>query len=158
MRPLPAITAFLTCAALLSGCGTDRPPSTTSTATSKDCSQNGKYPPSPTVDQLTGLLQRGLDPDVPAADKIDLLQGGAGDPELFNRMIPALQQADFGVTIDGVTDYCNGTANAAATLRFSGQTNESQVPLAAEDGRWKLDRLWTCALATNLQQTSPICP
>lgn len=161
MRPVPATLIPLACAGLLlAGCGPDEKASAppTQTVAAGDCTQNGKYPQSPTIDLLTGLLRTGLDPAVPAADKIDLIQGGSGDPDLFNRMLPALQQANFSVTINDVADYCNGTANAEATLQFSGQTNQSQVPLVAENGRWKLERRWACALATNLQQTSPICP
>ncbi|MGK8520161.1 hypothetical protein ACRS6B_00675 [Nocardia asteroides] len=85
------------------------------------------------------------------------MQGGAGDPDFFNRMLVALNQANFSVTINNVTDYCDGTANADATLSFYGQPNDSQVPLIAEDGKWKLERVWSCGLAASLQQTSPIC-
>ncbi|MEV0293857.1 hypothetical protein [Nocardia sp. NPDC050710] len=53
-----------------------------------------KVSPSPTIDLLNGMLQEGLDPAVPAPDKVELLQGAAGDPELLNRMAVALQHAE----------------------------------------------------------------
>jgi hypothetical protein len=161
MRRTITVLMVSACAGLLvSACGGDKNTAATSAPTpaaSQDCTHNGKYPPSPTVDSLTGLLNKGLDPAVPAADKIDLLQGAAGDPGLFDRMLPALHQANFAVKITDVTDYCNGTANADATLNFYGQSNQSQVPIVAEDGKWKLDRVWACGLAASLQLTSPIC-
>lgn len=161
MRRAATALPLLACASLLfTACASDEKAPTQAAATTTsttDCTQGGKYPQSPTTESLTGLLSKGLDPAVPAADKVELLQGAAGDPELFNRMLPALNQANFSVTINGVTDYCNGSANADATLNFYGQPNESQVPLVAEDGRWKLERAWACGLAASLQQTSPIC-
>ncbi|RDI68138.1 hypothetical protein [Nocardia pseudobrasiliensis] len=146
-------------ATVLTGCGGSKPSAApeSSTAAPADCTQGGKYPQSPTTELLQGLLRRGLDPTVAPADKVDLMQGGAGDPGFFDRMLTALNQANFAVTINGVTDYCNGTANADATLSFYGQPNNSQVPLIAEDGKWKLERVWACGLAASLQQTSPIC-
>lgn len=161
MRRTLAMLLLPACAGLfLTGCGSDdktATPAAPAAAATSDCTHHGKYPPSPSVDLLNGMLNKGLDPNVPAADKVDLMQGVAGDPDLFNRMIPALQNANFSVKINGVTDYCNGTANADATLTFYGQTNQSQVPIVAEDGKWKLDKTWGCGLASSLQQTSPIC-
>ncbi|MFF2554561.1 hypothetical protein ACFVUS_26410 [Nocardia sp. NPDC058058] len=160
MRPASTAIPLLACAAavLLAGCeNQDTAPAKAAATTTADCTQHGKYPASPTVDLLNGLLTKGLDPNVPNTDKVDLIQGAVGDPGLFNRMLPALQQANFAVVIDNVTDYCNGTANADATLSFSGQTSPAQVPIVAEDGRWKLERTWACGLAASLQQTSPIC-
>jgi hypothetical protein len=161
MRRAVSTLALLACATLvLTACGDGEQTTgqaATTSASPADCTQGGKFPTSPTVESLTGLLKKGLDPAVASSDKIELLQGASGDPELFNRMLPALDQADFAVTINDVTDYCNGTANADATLNFYGQPNQSQVPLVAEEGRWKLERVWACGLAASLQQTSPIC-
>ncbi|MEU7137879.1 hypothetical protein ABZ942_00365 [Nocardia sp. NPDC046473] len=160
-RPITVFLFPALVAALLAGCSSQhddhQSAAETTAAAPADCTQQGKYPPTPTVDLLNTLLQRGLDPNIPATDKFDLMQGAAGDPDLFNRMIPALNKANFAVAIKGVTDYCNGTANADATLNFYGQPNDSQVPLVAEDGKWKLERVWACGLAASLQQTSPIC-
>ncbi|WP_433520501.1 hypothetical protein ACQPZ2_23960 [Nocardia pseudovaccinii] len=154
--------AALGCASLLTACGSDDGTKTTApTVIQADepghCQPNGKYPASPTVDLLTGLLRKGLDPNVPSAEKVSLVQGSSGDPDLFTRVGVALNQAGFSSQITAVTDYCNGTANADATLTFYGQTNQSQVPLVAEDGVWKLDKGWACGLAKSLQQSSPIC-
>lgn len=128
-----------------------------STIGSDDGCTETTYPPSPTVELLDGLLAKGLDPNVASADKVALVQGVSGDPDLFNRMGAALREAGFVSDIRSVTDYCNGTANADATLTIYGQAADSQVPLVAEEGVWKLDRNWACGLAASLQQTSPIC-
>ncbi len=117
----------------------------------------GKYPASPTTDQLSGLLQRGLDPNVPAQEKVQLVQGAEGDPGFLDRIGGALRDSTFSAQITGVTDYCNGNANADAVLTLSGQSTPSQVPLVADNGVWKLDKAWTCGLARLLQQDSPIC-
>jgi hypothetical protein len=151
---------------LLAGCGSTHKadpsgsPTSSSTAAAAAagaCPANGQYPASPTVSLLQGMLRQGLDPNVPAADKVALVQGTEADPDLFNRMGAALRKADFASVIHDVADYCNGTANADATLTIYGQSTDSQVPLVAENGRWKLDKTWACGLAKSLQQTSPVC-
>ncbi|MFD8102187.1 hypothetical protein ACFV24_21845 [Nocardia fluminea] len=147
---------------LTSGCGTSADENTiaagpSTTSASDECAHDGSYPASPTVDLLRNLLDRGLDPAVPAAAKVELLQSGEGDPEFFGRMLGALNEAGFKADIESVTDYCNGTANADATLTFYNTPNASQVPLVADAGKWKLERVWACGLAASLQQTSPIC-
>lgn len=129
----------------------------TARADAGNCADTGTYPTSPTVDLLNGLLQKGLDPNVPSADKVALVQGTAGDPDFLNRTGAALREAGFVSDIRSVTDYCNGTANADATLTIYGQESDSQVPLVAEEGIWKLDKNWACGLAASLQQSSPIC-
>jgi len=136
---------------------TQAPAPTIAGADSGSCTETGTYPASPTVDLLDGLLQKGLDPNVPSADKVTLVQGTAGDPDFLNRTGAALREAGFVSDIRSVTDYCNGTANADATLTIYGQATDSQVPLVAEDGQWKLDKNWACGLAASLQQASPIC-
>jgi len=122
-----------------------------------NCTTTGTYPPSPTVDLLNGLLAKGLDPNVASTDKVALVQGTAADPDFLDRVGTALREAGFTSDIRTVTDYCNGTANADATLTIYGQATDSQVPLVAEDGMWKLDKNWACGLAASLQQSSPIC-
>jgi len=156
MVALAAVITMTGCAAK-----TETPAASKSTSTADragQCPSSNQWPPSPTAEQLSALLKKGLDPNVPAADKVELVQGVAGDPDLFNRVGVALRANKFSAKINGVTDYCNGTANADATLTISGQTNDSQVPLVAESDIWKLDKDWACGLAKSLQQSSPICP
>ncbi len=122
-----------------------------------ECEPAAGQPPSPTVDLLKGLLDKGMDPAVPADSKVQLVQGTEADPGMFDRVGNALREAGFQSEIHSVTDYCNNTANADASITIYGETTESQVPLVAEDGVWKLDKGWACGLAKSLQQDSPIC-
>ncbi|MQY26400.1 hypothetical protein [Nocardia aurantia] len=156
--------AAVALAALLAGCS-DSPEQTTATASSTaaaaaapgTCPASAKYPATPTLDQLNALLRRGLDPNVPAAQKVELVQGTEADPDIFNRMTAALKQADLSVNINNVTDHCDGTATADAVLTLNGQPNPGQVPLVADQGTWKLDKTWACGIVTTLGQSSSIC-
>ncbi|MGV9680327.1 hypothetical protein ACWDSJ_34035 [Nocardia sp. NPDC003482] len=157
------IAAALTLAVAAPGCGSDdgksatKATTTTAVAAAGSCPAGTKYPPAPTIDQLNGLLRKGLDPKVPAADKVGLVQGSEADPALFDRMTAALTQADLSVQINDVTDHCDGTATADAVLVLNGQRNPGQVPLIADQGTWKLDKSWACGIVTTLGQNSVIC-
>jgi hypothetical protein len=150
---------------LVTACGSDTAPNKSTQAeqpstvgTPGNCQNTGIFPASPTVAQLDALLKKGLDPTVPATDKADLVQGISGDLQLFDRLGDSLREAKFSTTIKGVTDYCDGTANADAALTFGDQTTDAQVPLVADENVWKLELEWTCGLAKNLNQSSPLCP
>ena len=53
----------------------------------------------PTAAELTGLLDRASDPAVPVEEKVDLVEGGAEAPEIFDQ-IAALKA-------DGVLPFAN---------------------------------------------------
>ncbi|MFI7670169.1 hypothetical protein [Nocardia sp. NPDC049526] len=162
--PMTLLASLAAVALTVTACGSDSTEnskkatsSSISAVTPGNCPATGKYPASPTVATLDELLRKGLDPNVPSAEKVDLVQGGREDPELFNRMQDTLRQMNFTARINKVTDYCDGTAIAEATLTFNGTPNDAQIPLVAEDGRWKLDQAWGCGMVASLGQTSPAC-
>jgi hypothetical protein len=138
------------------GCGAPQS-NTNPTTDSGACKHSAQNPAPPTVDQLTNMLKITEDQSRPLSERVQYLQGGEGDPELPNRVAAALQNARYSAKIHSVTDSCNGTAYADVTATFNDQTNEVEIPIVAENGRWKLNKEWACGWLSNAEISSPIC-
>ncbi|MGF6881088.1 putative lipoprotein YmbA [Nocardia sp. GAS34] len=135
---------------------------TTTSAAAEATTTTGNYPPTPTVEQLNKELAETLNPNVPAAQKVQYLQNGSTalqkDPQMINKLITAYQQNNAKITVTGVTN--TGGGNLTATANFSingGQNNVAVVPFVAQDGAWKLSLDWACSGLKNLNQSSPAC-
>lgn len=149
-------------ALILGGCGENpekaaKPPQSQQHSDTSTCKSGGQWPATPTVEQLTNMMQRALDQSVPLSEKVTYVQGADGDPELLNRIAKEARESNFDAKILSVSDKCNGTATAATLATFSGKTNAQQVPLVAEGDKWKLNKEWMCGLMKDYQLTSPIC-
>lgn len=154
-----AIAGVAAVAALsLSACGSDdSKTATTPTKTSTNMTKsNANLPPTPSVADLNAQLLRALDPSVPNAEKLDLVQGAQADPELPNRLAQAYQQAGATAEVTEVTVF-GDALNAKAKLTINGQESIADVPFVAEDGKWKVDKSWACTMMTNLGQQSTAC-
>ena len=134
------------------------PPPTQATVNAESCKPDSAWPAAPTTEQLTSMMYRALDPNVPLSDKIPYVQGAEGDPELLNRLGKKAKESHFSAKILNIADNCNGTAAAATLATFGEKTNAVEVPLVAEDGGWKLNKEWMCGLMNDYQLTSNICP
>ncbi|MFB7724254.1 MULTISPECIES: hypothetical protein [unclassified Nocardia] len=144
----------------LSACGDgDKKESTKPTKTSTSqttAAQN--YPPAPTAADLNAQLQKALDPAIPDAEKLDMMQGVQADPSLPSRMIEAYKQNQATITVTGVTDLGNGTLTADAQVAVAGGAPQNAVvPFVAEDGKWKVQKEWICNMLSLANQTSPAC-
>ncbi|TSE01230.1 hypothetical protein FOS14_05750 [Skermania sp. ID1734] len=116
------------------------------------------HPPIPTPAELNAMLQHALDPNVPAQEKAQFLQGGERDPGLFTRAGEAMRKYNATITIVSVTDTGNGTLNAGADFTLNGQPNHAEIPFVWDDGRWKVQNKWACGLIINVAQShSPAC-
>ncbi|MFD0361214.1 hypothetical protein ACFQZZ_07090 [Nocardia sp. GCM10030253] len=148
-----AIAAMLS----LTACGSDDPkdpPKTPRTTTSAVASSN--LPPIPSAADLNTALTRALDPSVPNADKLELVQGAEADPELPGRLAEAAKSANVQITVTDVTAF-GDSVNAKAKFIVNGQENIVDVPFVAEDGKWKVQKAWSCTMLTNLGQQSVAC-
>lgn len=142
----------------LAACGSDDPkdpPKPPRTSTSVTADPN--LPPAPTADELNALLQRALDPAVPSAEKLDLVQGIEADPDLPNRLAQAYKDANAHAEVVGVTAF-GGSVSAQAKFTIGDQTNMVDVPFVADAGKWKVQQTWACQALTTLGQQSPACP
>lgn len=157
-----AIAAALT----MSACGDDTSneadntssrAAATSTAGAGSATQDPSLPPLPTAADLNAQLQKAFDPNVPLAEKIDMVQGAEQDPELINRVAEAAQAAGIVVEVTNVTDLGSGQLNADATFTINGQVNPAVVPFVAENGMWKVEKGWACQIVTTAQLQSPAC-
>ncbi|WP_405165462.1 YceI family protein [Nocardia sp. NBC_01499] len=159
-----AIAGLAVVAALgLTACGSDDkkdpPKSTTTSATANPgtpATANPNTPPPPTVDELNLLLQKALDPAVPSAEKLDLVQGIEADPDLPNRLAQAYKDANAKAEITGVTAF-GDSVSAQGKLTINGTENPVDVPFVLDGGKWKVQKSWACSALTNLNQQSPAC-
>ncbi|MFQ6397194.1 hypothetical protein ACLMAJ_27500 [Nocardia sp. KC 131] len=148
-----AIAAMLS----LSACGSDDPqdpPKPSRTTTSAVASAN--LPPIPTVDELNTALTRALDTSVSSADKLELIQGAAADPDLPGRLAEAAKGANVQIMVTDVTAF-GDSVNAKAKFVINGQENIVDVPFIAEDGKWKVQKAWSCTMLTNFGEQSVAC-
>ncbi|MFI6869607.1 hypothetical protein [Nocardia sp. NPDC050406] len=151
-----AVVAALGLSACGSGDKTEKPAKKTTTS---QTTAAANLPPVPTPADLNAELQRGLDPNVPNSEKLELMQGVSADPDLPTRLVEAVQQNNAAITVTGVTDLGDGTITADAQVSVAGGApQQAVVPFVAEDGKWKVQKEWICNMLTAANQTSPACP
>lgn len=105
----------------------------------------------PTAEELTQLLNRASNPAVPLEEKVDLVEGGAEAPELFNQIAALKAEQGATVTITGAAEGdIPGTLIANAVIAQPGQEDiHVQAQFIQQDGQWKLQQSFACALITN---------
>ncbi|KAA0023153.1 hypothetical protein [Antrihabitans cavernicola] len=156
-----AIAAALTMTACSSddnSAGATSSAAATSAAQTTTAAANANIPPAPTADELNAMLQKGLDPSIPATEKTDMIQGSEADPDLINRVATAVAQNNATVKVTEVQDAHDGTAIAKADVTFNGQTNVNAVQLVFDNGKWKLDKGFACNIVQIAQLQSAACP
>ncbi|RJO69152.1 hypothetical protein D5S18_31290 [Nocardia panacis] len=153
-----AIAGLAILAALsMTACGDDdkksaaKPAKTTTSV--KAAASN--LPPTPSAAELNTELQRALDPAVPVAEKLEMVQGAQADPELPVRLSEAYKQVNAKVEVTDVTAF-GDTVNAKAKFSLNGQENIVDVPFVAENGKWKVQKTWACQMLSlaNLQSVA----
>ncbi|GAB2443016.1 hypothetical protein [Nocardia tengchongensis] len=155
-----AIAALAVVTALgLSACGGGKDETTPAKATpTKAAAAQGNYPPVPSATDLNAELQKLMDPAIPNAQKQDLIQGIQADPILPQRLADAFKQSNVTISVTKVTDSGNGSVLADAQVSINGGApNQVVVPVVAEDGKWKVQKDWTCNTLSLVNQTSPAC-
>ncbi len=154
-----AIAAALTLAA----CGSDdstgaSPTTTTATTTTTETADVLELP---TADELNALLVKGLDPATPLDEKIAMVQGSEVDPNLFDQVAAAAEQAGAQVEVlDPVIDNGDGSAIAQLQLTINGNVQPNTLPASfvpGDNGTWKLSQETACSIVAIAQLTSPAC-
>ncbi|EYT64349.1 hypothetical protein H483_0103960 [Dietzia sp. UCD-THP] len=107
--------------------------------------------PVPTAEELTQLLARASDPAVPVEEKVDLVEGGAEAPELFDQIAALKAEQGADVIITGAAEGdIPGTLIANAVIIQPGQEDINvQAQFIQQGGQWQLQQSFACALITN---------
>ncbi|MGW4533184.1 hypothetical protein ACWEOI_19765 [Nocardia sp. NPDC004340] len=125
---------------------------------SKSAAAQSNNPALPGPTDLNVQLQKLIDPSIANEQKLDLIQGTQADPVLPQRLADAFKQMNVTIMVTKVTDLGNGTLNADAQVAINGGApNPVVVPVVAEDGKWKVQKEWTCTTLSLVNQTSPAC-
>jgi len=111
----------------------------------------------PTAEELTDLLNRASDPAVPVEEKLDLVEGGAESPELFDPIAALKAEQGADVSITGVAEGdIPGTLIANTVIVQPGQEDINvQAQFIQQDGQWQLQQSFACALVTNAGLEAP---
>ena len=114
----------------------------------------------PTVDALNEMLAMALDPDVPAADKVDLVEGAEADPKLFDQLVKVAKENPDGSYEIKKPVVGNGPKRASVKVEVKLPDNPPTMIDAAivyDDGRWKLAKSTVCPLLEAGDVKSPLC-
>ncbi|OKA16172.1 hypothetical protein BS618_06065 [Rhodococcus erythropolis] len=155
-----AIAAALTMTACSSGEKEASPTTSSKTTTATTTPSGDPAPELPTSAELNAKVAQALDESVPAADKVNLVQGAEQDPELINQVAAAAKAAGAQVEIlDPVTDTGSETAAASLNIVVNGQPLQQglQASFVYEDGVWKLSKTTACQIVGVAGLTSPAC-
>ncbi|RZK85951.1 MAG: hypothetical protein EOP26_02405, partial [Rhodococcus sp. (in: high G+C Gram-positive bacteria)] len=95
IRKITVAAVAIAAALTMSACGSDEPsgPSATTTSTTTAAAETTDDLVLPTAAELNALLAKGLDPATPLEEKIAMVEGSEQDPNLFNQVAAAAQQA-----------------------------------------------------------------
>jgi hypothetical protein len=152
----------------MSACGSDsnepQADATTTTAASAAATCENPPPP-PTSEDLQGVLDTALNPEVPADEKADLIEGGADDPQVWDQLATKIAEAQ-GVEYQVSTgegaitmiDDCNASVGFTLKLGPDAQPTVTFIDFVAEDGKWKLSRKHACQLVNTMAIQTDLCP
>ncbi|MDH6280285.1 hypothetical protein [Prescottella agglutinans] len=155
-----AATVGAMCLAVLalSACTDEKeptPPPTTSTTTT---APSQPPIPAPTPTELNASLVRAFDENVPAAEKVTLVQGAEADPQLIDQVVAAAKANKASAQVTDVTDLGDGTVAATVVMTLDGQPGpETIINFVAEDGVWKLSQVNACGIVGMAGLSSPAC-
>lgn len=132
-------------------------PAPTSSASSSAAAPGNSVP---SAQELSDILNRASDPAVPTDQKVNLVEGGQEAPELFDQISKLKAEKNANVVItDSAAGDIPGTALANAVIQQAGQQDiQVQAQFINQDGQWKLQKSFACALITNAGlQAPPSC-
>lgn len=115
----------------------------------------------PSVATLNQMLQTALDPNVPNAQKTQLVQNSQKDPAIFGKLVQ-LKTDNPGATyqIRGpvTTDGPNRASVRVQVKLPDQQPQDIDAQIVYDGGRWKLASSFVCPLITTNGVTTPMCP
>lgn len=123
-------------------------------ATETTAEQTEDSAPMPTAEELGGIIDRAVDPELSAEEKVDTVENGEEAAELFDVMTAS--QQDSGATFEVVEPVLQGMVpdTVQVTMNMVAPEEEPQpiqgVEFVHEDGQWKLSQSWACTLVSNV--------
>lgn len=153
-----ALTFTAACSDNSDGATDNGPATSSATSSVSDSGGTSVTDPStpPNAATLNDLLTKALNPDVPASQKTDLVQGSSADPQLFDKLVKAKQ--DNPTVTYRLVPPVIATGNGQATVKV--QVKLPNVPeqtidaaIVYDQGKWKLAKTTVCPLlqANNVQ-------
>jgi hypothetical protein len=115
----------------------------------------------PSVATLNQMLQTALDPNVPNAQKTQLVQNSQKDPAVFDKLVQARKEnPDVTYQIRGpvTTDGPNRASVRVQVKLPDQQPQDIDAQIVYDGGRWKLASSFVCPLITTNGVTSAMCP
>lgn len=114
----------------------------------------------PSVEALNDMLQQALDPDIPAKQKTQLVEGSEVDPSLFTQLVKAKEEnPDVTYKIKKPV-VGNGPKRASVKVEVKIPDNpptKLDASIVFDNGRWKLSKETVCPLLTAYEVESPLC-
>lgn len=159
-RTATAIGAMALALGGLSACGDDEGDGRDAAETTTAAEQTAEVAAVPTAEELTDILNRASDPELPIEEKVNLVQGGDEAPELFDEISRLKTENNAQIQINGVAEGdFPGTAIGNAVIMQEGQQDINvNAQFVQVDGQWQLDKNFACALITNAGlQAPPTC-
>lgn len=108
---------------------------------------------------VNSILDPTLEPQSRGSEPLDVVSGPGVDPLLYHPA--AVAAGDTVVQSIDVTkfDIQGDTATATAIVSINGVPNEqlATIPFVSENGEWKIDRSFVCALTTGPGGPQPGC-
>ena len=163
MKKTLAVAAALATTLTMTACGGDKDSDKSSSSSAAPSSSSAAKKKTPSAAELTAVLNRAVDPKVPAEQKTDTVVGGEKAPQLFTALTKSREQskAELKVVDPVLPSLTPGNVNATVTLTIPQQqpNNISNVEFVNEGGKWKLDQKWACTLVENVlpDQVPPMC-
>ena len=114
----------------------------------------------PTVAALNDMLEKALDPDIPAEDKVNLVEGAEVDPDLFDQLVQ-VREDNPNVTYK-IMNPVIGKGPKRASVKVEVRLPDNpptkiDAAIVFDDGRWKLAKSTVCPLLSAGDVESPLC-
>lgn len=159
-RTATAIGAMALAFGGLTACSDDEGDGRDAAETTSSAEQTAQASAVPTAEELTDILNRASDPNLPLEEKVNLVQGGDEAPELFDEIARLKTENNAQIQINGVAEGDQlGTAIGNAVIIQEGQEDINvQAQFVQIDGQWQLEKNFACGLITNAGlQAPPTC-
>ncbi|GAA1001900.1 hypothetical protein [Tsukamurella strandjordii] len=159
-----ALAPTVALAALLAGCASQNsasPPSPMgTTATVAAQAENPSTSPdrAPSAAQLEAMLERAVDPSVPSAAKVDLVQGATpADAPLFDELVRLRQNNPQFTWHIGKPVLEEFGVSRAPVSGLVGGANQTAYATFVFEGGWKLQRDYACDIVAQVGRSAPSC-
>ena len=158
-----AVAVSLATTLTMTACGGDKDSEKSTSSSTAASSSAAPKQKTPSAAELTQVLNRAVDPNLPPEQKTDTVVGGDKAPQLFTALTKSREEskAQLKVVDPVLTSMTPGHVNEKVTLTLPQQqpNNISNVEFVNEGGKWKLDQKWACTLVENVlpDQVPPMC-